>query len=759
MGIKGLWTKVLKDTANNKKDFDENVPRGSTIHVDAMGFIFHICETSIVTRGKQASPTQIERQFGGSYGEFKKLLDNEIGRLTVDFGFQLIFYFDGGTSYYKGNTTLERQRQLEEKWANMFEICLGDRKIAQADLPLPPLCQQALMCLISKYNIQVVNCPYEADQELALGCVRGNEEGSCEHFCYSSDSDMLLMKECSVIKFGSFNDDQYETVPNKDGDTLDIVVPVYSLEKLAKFYHLTANQFVTMCILRGNDFTKNLPGFEANRSFESAYRQVKLGDPDSQLSCSDAFADAAVRYSYALYGLEDLTSFYKDEYKTINQLDELGGGPLLENGVLLTRPYKDNLYAWLKEKNAQGHSRTGTSKQSSKQDKLSYVKKVLDLVICFIEERCISNSPDDIVDGITNIILEHHVPAIREMSDNLIAHRLQPPGRQKINVEWENVKAGNFYQLLVREVHKYFTKNGLNNDLLDPMLVYDGHWFHKLASDKKRQAPKKKAPKPAESSSITSLPAPSAPVNKSALLKGLLKGSGGAAAGGTGIVVHDSADSLTGGVIGGVQEKAEGGPSAPNGNNGSSLDKLRKLLQSNKAANNTPAPTFVPSHVLTRQNSKPRSTVATSQDARVLKQSQQRQVKETKKSAQGKPLPVDAFKDTILSKIQRDRVTIIHGETGCGKSSRIPLFIYEDAVANNQACKIMISQPRRLAVVNLKNRLQEQLGSKVGMRMGHGVREESGDTQLFFVTSGYLVQLLAHTKHACNNLTHIIIDE
>lgn len=43
--------------------------------------------------------------------------------------------------------------------------------------------------------------------------------------------------------------------------------------------------------------------------------------------------------------------------------------------------------------------------------------------------------------------------------------------------------------------------------------------------------------------------------------------------------------------------------------------------------------------------------------------------------------------------------------------------------------------------------------------MGHGVREESGDTQLFFVTSGYLVQLLAHTKHACKKLTHIIIDE
>lgn len=43
--------------------------------------------------------------------------------------------------------------------------------------------------------------------------------------------------------------------------------------------------------------------------------------------------------------------------------------------------------------------------------------------------------------------------------------------------------------------------------------------------------------------------------------------------------------------------------------------------------------------------------------------------------------------------------------------------------------------------------------------MGHGVRDESDDTQLFFVTSGYLVQLLAHNKNACKSLTHIIIDE
>lgn len=43
--------------------------------------------------------------------------------------------------------------------------------------------------------------------------------------------------------------------------------------------------------------------------------------------------------------------------------------------------------------------------------------------------------------------------------------------------------------------------------------------------------------------------------------------------------------------------------------------------------------------------------------------------------------------------------------------------------------------------------------------MGHGVREESKDTQIFFVTTGYLVQLLAHSPIALNSITHLIVDE
>ena len=40
-------------------------------------------------------------------------------------------------------------------------------------------------------------------------------------------------------------------------------------------------------------------------------------------------------------------------------------------------------------------------------------------------------------------------------------------------------------------------------------------------------------------------------------------------------------------------------------------------------------------------------------------------------------LPIDAHADKIAEHVARHRVTVIHGETGCGKSSRVPLILLE----------------------------------------------------------------------------------
>lgn len=76
-------------------------------------------------------------------------------------------------------------------------------------------------------------------------------------------------------------------------------------------------------------------------------------------------------------------------------------------------------------------------------------------------------------------------------------------------------------------------------------------------------------------------------------------------------------------------------------------------------------------------------------------------------------LPIDAFREEILTRIHRDRVTIIHGETGCGKSSCLPRFLLEEGERTGVPVQIMVSQPRRIAVTSLLRRLRTTLGKGV----------------------------------------------
>jgi hypothetical protein len=128
-------------------------------------------------------------------------------------------------------------------------------------------------------------------------------------------------------------------------------------------------------------------------------------------------------------------------------------------------------------------------------------------------------------------------------------------------------------------------------------------------------------------------------------------------------------------------------------------------------------------------------------------------------------LPIDEFEDIILENIRNNRVSIIQGETGCGKSSRIPIMCLKAPPPDPalRQVKLFISQPRRIAAKALVERVRSvepELRDAVALRMGHGVREyENKNTRAWFVTTGYLVRLMINHPEKFNSLSHLIIDE
>jgi HrpA-like RNA helicase len=128
-------------------------------------------------------------------------------------------------------------------------------------------------------------------------------------------------------------------------------------------------------------------------------------------------------------------------------------------------------------------------------------------------------------------------------------------------------------------------------------------------------------------------------------------------------------------------------------------------------------------------------------------------------------LPIDEHQENIVETIKNNRVTIIHGETGCGKSSRVPIMLLEapSPEPSLPRVKLFMSQPRRIAAKGLVERVRDyepEHRDKFALRMGHGWREyETNKTQAWFVTTGYLTRLLANHPEKFDDCTHLIIDE
>lgn len=67
-------------------------------------------------------------------------------------------------------------------------------------------------------------------------------------------------------------------------------------------------------------------------------------------------------------------------------------------------------------------------------------------------------------------------------------------------------------------------------------------------------------------------------------------------------------------------------------------------------------------------------------------------------------LPIAHHCKEIQTLVQRHSTTIICGETGCGKTTQVPQFLY------GSFRHIMVTQPRRISAITLAERVASEMG-------------------------------------------------
>uniref|UniRef100_A0A8C7RLW9 ATP-dependent RNA helicase DHX29 n=1 Tax=Oncorhynchus mykiss TaxID=8022 RepID=A0A8C7RLW9_ONCMY len=132
-------------------------------------------------------------------------------------------------------------------------------------------------------------------------------------------------------------------------------------------------------------------------------------------------------------------------------------------------------------------------------------------------------------------------------------------------------------------------------------------------------------------------------------------------------------------------------------------------------------------------------------------------------------LPVFQHRVRVMEALRRNRVVVVAGETGSGKSTQIPQFILEELLTGGaaaQPCNIVVTQPRRISAMSLASRVSQELGCDDGpgsksSLCGYQIRMEnksSDSTRLLYCTTGVLLRKLQQ-DHMLSSLTHIIVDE
>jgi ATP-dependent RNA helicase DHX37/DHR1 len=128
-------------------------------------------------------------------------------------------------------------------------------------------------------------------------------------------------------------------------------------------------------------------------------------------------------------------------------------------------------------------------------------------------------------------------------------------------------------------------------------------------------------------------------------------------------------------------------------------------------------------------------------------------------------LPILGAEHDIVDAINTNPITVICGETGCGKTTQVPQFLYE-AGYGDPACvahpgAVAVTQPRRVAVTSTATRVAQELNLPLGGDVGYQVRYDKKvgvSPRIKFMTDGILLREI-QADLLLRKYSVIIVDE
>ncbi|PCH39572.1 nucleoside triphosphate hydrolase protein [Wolfiporia cocos MD-104 SS10] len=104
-------------------------------------------------------------------------------------------------------------------------------------------------------------------------------------------------------------------------------------------------------------------------------------------------------------------------------------------------------------------------------------------------------------------------------------------------------------------------------------------------------------------------------------------------------------------------------------------------------------------------------------------------------------LPIAKHREKLLYCIEQYGVTIVVGQTGCGKTTQLPQYLHE-AGWSADGSVVACTQPRRVAATSVASRVAAEVGSILGDEVGYTIRfEDVSDkerTRILYMTDGML---------------------